>query len=280
MSNENMDVPLPKPMTLTMARMANWRTRKFGWATRIVVLFALFIGLILFVTNVPTHLTARDINALEGSGLDLNTLSRPLTYEDEIRVIRTVQARVFVKAPFGEGIPEYEPREPANLFKYGRGLCFDRSRTLDKALTYLGFKTRHVFLLYRQDRSLFSTLVRRGHPSHAVTEVKTSRGWLYVDSNQPWIAISRAGDPVGAGGIWKQFDQFDHAPEYVRGPWWAIRGLYSRKGAFYEPFFPLPQLNWIDFSEWTVNKIGEKFGEWITSPTPGSNVNRRESTGK
>ena len=37
---------------------------------------------------------------------------------------------------------------------------------------------------------------------------------------------------MGRGGIWKHFDEFDGAPEYVRGPWWAIRGLYSRKGAF------------------------------------------------
>ena len=93
-----------------------------------------------------------------------------------------------------------------------------------------------------------------GHPSHAVTEAKTGRGWLYVDSYQAWIAIARNGEPHGAGGIWKHFDEFDGAPEYVRGPWWAIRGLYSRKGAFYAPYFPLPQLNWVDFFEWVTDR--------------------------
>jgi hypothetical protein len=59
-----------------------------------------------------------------------------------------------------------------------------------------------------------------------------------MDSSPEW----------GTGGIWKHYDEFDGAPEYVRGPWWAIRGLYSRKGAFYyAPYFPLPQLNWVDF---------------------------------
>ncbi len=136
--------------------------------------------------------------------------------------------------------------------KYKRGLCFDRSRTLDKAFNYMGFETRHVYLLYRKDLSLLKSLFHRGHPSHAVTEVKTSRGWLYVDSNRPWIAIARDGLPHGAGGIWKYFDEFNEAPEYVRGPWWAIRGLYSRKGAFYAPYLPLPQVNWHDFLGWVV----------------------------
>ena len=128
----------------------------------------------------------------------------------------------------------------------------DRRRTRDKALTYMDFKARHVFLLYRTDLSLLESLFRRGHPTHAVTEVKTSRGWLYVDSNRPWIALTRDGEPHGAGGVWKHFDEFDGAPEYVRGQWWAIRGLYSRKGAFYEPFLPLPQFNWLDFVEWVI----------------------------
>jgi hypothetical protein len=77
-----------------------------------------------------------------------------------------------------------------------------------------------------------------------------------VDSNKPWIALDRDGMPQGAGGIWKKFDQFDNAPEYVRGPWWAIRGLYSRKGTFHPPYFPLPQFNWADFLRWVfIEKI-------------------------
>lgn len=103
-------------------------------------------------------------------------------------------------------------------------MCYDRSRTLDKALTYMGFKARYVFLLYRKDFPLFETLIRRGHPSHAVTEVKTSRGWLYVDSNQAWIAVNRAGQPRGAGGIWKHFDEFDAALGAKQGEQGAGRG--------------------------------------------------------
>lgn len=236
----------PATAPVSVRQQRRWRR----WTATIGLLLCLFVSL-MFITNVSTHLSAEDVAVFE-KDLGLGALPRPLTYEDEIRTIRIVQARVFAKAPFGEGIPDYEPREPSDLMKYGRGLCYDRSRSLDKAFTYMGFKARHVFLLYRNNLPLFEALFRRGQPSHAVTEVKTSRGWLYVDSNQPWIAVTGDGVPHGAGGIWKHFDEFDGAPEYVRGPWWAIRGLYSRKGAFYAPYLPLPQLNWLDFIEWVI----------------------------
>lgn len=265
MRNDKMEMALGQPGSMNSANATILSRNAVRWIAGIASLLCLIASALLFVTNVSTSLTAKDIEALEGEVLNLDSLPRPQSYEDEIRLIRTVQKRVFAKAPFGTGIPEFEPREPGDLLKHGRGLCFDRSRTLDKAFTYLGFKARHVFLLYRKDMSLFSTFLRRGHPSHAVTEVKTSRGWLYVDSNQPWIAINHVGEPVGAGGIWKQFDELDNAPEYVRGPWWAIRGLYSRKGAFYEPFFPLPQLNWMDFTEWAIEKLNYEFQSRISS---------------
>jgi hypothetical protein len=227
------------------------RRRGARWARVSALALFLLCCALLVTTNVSTRLSAADIATLEND-LELRGLPRPITFEDEIRTIRLVQQRVLAKASINQGIPTYEPREPSDLMRYRRGLCYDRSRTIDKALTYLGFETRHVFLLYRKDLSFLRALVRRKHPSHAVTEVKTSRGWLYVDSNMPWIALTHAGEPLGAGGVWKHFDELDGAPEYVRGPWWAIRGLYSRKGAFYAPYVPLPQANWWDMLKWLL----------------------------
>lgn len=262
MSNEIAGAEFTESARVNIANALVCKRGKKRWILLSTALSGLLVSGLLFITNVSTSLSVVDVTSLESEALNLDELPRPVNYDDEIRTIRIVQSRLFAKVPFGQGIPDYEPREPTALLKYGRGMCYDRSRTLEKAYTYLGFKVRHVFLLYRKESSLFSALLSRGHPSHAVTEVKTSRGWLYVDSNLPWIAINRAGDPVGAGGIWKQFDQLENAPEYVRGPWWAIRGLYSRKGAFYEPFFPLPQLNWKDFAVWIVEKAGDNIRLW------------------
>ena len=208
-----------------------------------------FAGLAI-VTNVPTAIDNSDKSVFMTLGFQRPVAQ--LSYEEEIRLIRTVQAEIFRRAPFGEGIPEFQAREPADLIMLGSGLCYDRSRTFDKIFSHLGFETRHVYLLYKDNRSFLHALFRYRQPSHAVTEVRTSRGWLFVDSNTPWIAVTRKGEPVNADDVWQRFGEFEDAPEYLSHPWWAIRGLYSRKGQFYAPYFPVPQLNWFDFGAWLV----------------------------
>ena len=222
------------------------------WLLLLVAMgLATFLGL-AFYTNVPTEVTAEDVRVFTELGL-----TKPATqpsFAQEIALIRQVQGIVFKKAPLGEGIPEYEAREPADLMRFGQGLCFDRSRTFDKAFGYLGFESRHVYLLYREDKSFIKALLHYGQSSHAVTEVKTSKGWMFVDSNTPWIALNRSNEPVNADDVWRRYAEFDRAPSYLKPAWWAIRGMYSRKGQFYEPFlpFPFPELNWRDFANWLV----------------------------
>ncbi len=201
-------------------------------------------------TNVPTAVTAADKAVF--ASLGIQKLSEPLPFDQEIALIRRVQQEVFKRAPLGDGIPEYEAREPADLMRYGQGLCFDRSRTFDKAFSYLGMPSRHVYLLYRENRSFLGALFRYGQSSHAVTEVKTSRGWMFVDSNTEWIALTRNGEPVDADEVWKRYPEFDNAPRYLSEAWWAIRGMYSRKGQFYGAGLPFPELNWPDFASWLV----------------------------
>ncbi len=206
-------------------------------------------GLVIF-TNVPTAVDNADKSVFVMLGFQRPAAQ--LSFEEEIRLIRAVQTEIFRRAPLGEGIPEFEAREPADLMRIGSGLCYDRSRTFDKIFSHLGFETRHVYLLYKDNRSFLHALFRYRQPSHAVTEVRTSRGWLFVDSNTPWIAVTRKGEPVNADDVWQRFGEFEQAPEYLSHPWWAIRGLYSRKGQFYAPYIPFPQFNWPDFAAWLV----------------------------
>jgi hypothetical protein len=206
-------------------------------------------GLVIF-SNVPTAVDNADKSVFVMLGFQRPAAQ--LSFEEEIRLIRAVQTEIFRRAPFGEGIPEFQAREPADLMRMGSGLCYDRSRTFDKIFSHLGFESRHVYLLYKDNRSFLHALFRYRQPSHAVTEVRTSRGWLFVDSNTPWIAVTRKGEPVNADDVWQRFGEFEHAPEYLSHPWWAIRGLYSRKGQFYAPYIPFPQFNWPDFAAWLV----------------------------
>jgi len=227
-------------------RIKNWARWFFAFG---------FVALVLFMalasyTNVPTDVTPLDQQTFAEIGIVKPVA--PLSFEQEIALIRKVQAVIFIRAPFGDGIPEYEEREPSDLMRAGHGLCYDRSRAFDKAFGYLGFESRHVYLLYKENQSLIGALFHYGQSSHAVTEVKTSKGWLFVDSNTPWIALNRNGEPVNADDVWRRFNEFENAPTYLRDPWWAIRGMYSRKGHLYAPYVPFPEFNWVDFLDWMV----------------------------
>ncbi len=204
-----------------------------------------------YFTNVSTHISAEDI-AVFGNQLKLRPLAAERSYEEELQVIMQVQLQVLSRAPHEIAIPDFESREPADLFRRGSGFCYDRSRTLDKVYSYLGFKARHVYILYRENLPFIRAIFNPKQSSHAVTEVKTSRGWLFVDSNSPWIAVTRDGVPVGADDVWRRINEFDNPPEHLRSPWWAIRGMYSRKGQLYSPYIFFPDINWDDLVHWLI----------------------------
>lgn len=214
-----------------------------------------FIGLNVFlalITNVPTHITDSDDTVFQYV-LNLKKPYVKLTYAEEIALILFVQAQVIDRVPYGTPIPEYENREPKDLFKNLTGECYDRSRTFDKVFSWLGFEVRHVYILYPEapdsgERLPFwRAFFTRGTMSHAVTEVKTSRGWVTVDSNSKWLSVTTDGSPIQVDRIYENAGLFSEIPNYFNQPYWAIRGMYSRRGQFYRPYIPYPQLNWFDF---------------------------------
>lgn len=217
------------------------------------LLLNLFLG---FVTNVPTNLSSEDIEVFEKNFARFKNARAGINPEAEIQLVREIQRVVLQKIPFGPGIPEYSAREPADVLKRDTGLCYDRSRLFDKLYLWAGFETRHVYILYRSAASekyfeslLISFFMPRSE-SHAVTEVKTSRGWVLVDSNDAWISVNRNGGIVSIDHIWRHGADFDQIPDYFLRPFWAIRGLYSRRGHLYRPYFPYPQLNWRVFFQY------------------------------
>jgi hypothetical protein len=223
----------------------------------LLVAVLVVISALSFLTNVSTELTDSDI-AVFRTVLHLDNSQDSMSYAQELHLINKIQNLVLREAYGNAPIPEYSSREPEDLFKSRSGLCFDRSRTLDKIFKWYGFETRHIFILYDnhpetgETLSFWSAFFTHGIDSHAVTEVKTSRGWLVVDSNTLWISVATDGNPVDADQIALQVNRFASIPEYWTRPFWAIRGLYSRRGQFYPPYIPYPELNWHDFISWLV----------------------------
>ncbi|MEW6563172.1 MAG: transglutaminase domain-containing protein [Pseudomonadota bacterium] len=222
----------------------------------IVSLAVIAIGILLSITSVSTNIDSSDEFVFENilTLKKINTSDRD--YKTELNAIRYAQNLVLQIAPLGSPIPEYADREPIDLIKHRSGLCYDRSRTLDKAYKWMGFQTRHVYILYRKNGSIeknfIGALLSYGWPSHAVTEVKTSHGWIIVDSNSAWISVDKQGEPVATDEIWKSAARFDNVPQDFLTPYWAIRGMYSRKGHLYKPYIPFPELNLHDMFDWLI----------------------------
>lgn len=123
------------------------RTLNFS---HLLIISSLFLNIFLaLVTNVATLPSDSDI-AVFRTVLGLEKPEMPMSYEQELKLIKHLQELVLKKAPGNYPIPEYQDREPKSLFQAQSGLCFDRSRTFDKLFHWFGFETRHVYILYSE----------------------------------------------------------------------------------------------------------------------------------
>lgn len=223
---------------------------------RFPAFFLFFLALVaaaLYYHRVDNSLTEEDREAIgrilrEGK---VEPISGPGSYEREIRYILDVQRAVLGAAPGNAGIPFDGKREPRDLLAAKSGLCYDRSRTIEKILRHSGFETRHIAVYSTETtRSPFRSLISRGVSSHSITEARTSRGWLVVDSNDPWVSLDRGGDPVPICGIRADVGRGEIPwgrpfPSDIYGkPFTYVYGVYSRHGRFYPPFNPVPDVNY------------------------------------
>jgi hypothetical protein len=235
--------------------------KPFFQITKLCAFIFLIINVFLAsLTNVSTQITASDV-AVFRNIYQIDNQQLPSSLDDQIQLIKRIQSSVLNSAPIGDPIPEYQSREPEDLIRHKTGSCYDRSRTLDKLYTWLGFEVRHVYILYIRDPatgkvlSPLRAIFTYGTESHAVTEVKTSKGYILVDSNSNWISLARDGTPVDASSILRRVSDFDALPDYFNRPYVAIRGMYSRRGHLYRPYIPYPELNWADFLGWLIESV-------------------------
>lgn len=172
------------------------------------------------------------------------------SYQQELAFIVQAQKAVLDVASGNDGIPFDAQREPKQLYQAKSGLCYDRSRVIEKIFRSANFRTRHISLYStEQTRSAVKSLITPGVPSHAISEVLTSKGWLVVDSNDQWVSLDRLGNPVsiediqrfGARAIqWRSPVPSD----FYEKPFMFVYGLYSRHGRFYPPYGFLPDVNY------------------------------------
>jgi hypothetical protein len=184
-----------------------------------------------------------------GSGA-FGDLSR---FDNQIAAILAVQSAVLKATPIVVGISHGRPREPKDLLLEGKGFCFDRSRAIEKILTGLGFETRHVAIYATRNRGWLRTLMTPGISSHAMTEVKTGKGWIAVDSNARWIGLDAAARVYSVEDIqgrdpfviaWASEVREPISWPLFNEPFIYVIGLYSRHGGFFPPYTPMPDVNY------------------------------------
>jgi len=184
---------------------------------------------------------------------DLIAQTPPADFGDQVRTVLGVQDAVLSIAPKNVGIPFNQPRELSDLYRTRSGLCYDRSRAIEKILTDLGFEIRHAAVYSTKNTgSWLKSLLTPKTPSHAVSEVKTERGWMVIDSNNRWIGLTRDGKPVDLAELrdgnisqmtWDPRLK-EHMSPIFEAPFSYLFGLYSRHGRFYPPYTPVPDADW------------------------------------
>lgn len=218
------------------------------------LLLVLLTGItLLSYFNVDRSLTAEDRYYIRLYLPDVApNVAASLNYDEQVALIERAQRAVFERTTGWQGIAEGQPREPKQLFLNRNGMCYDRSRVLEKVFSYLGFTSRHLSMFTREKGTpALVTILFHHVPSHAVSEVLTKKGWLMVDSNTLWVSLDAKNDPVSVPEIQHRASIIRwHSPIITKDPqvysgqFIFVYGLYSRHGLFYAPYIPgIPDYN-------------------------------------
>ncbi|MBG8552700.1 hypothetical protein [Hymenobacter guriensis] len=230
------------------------KSRKKLWAIMAAII-VVGLGVILYY-NVSKDVTQEDAEYIKlyTAGIPAKPAA-DMSYDEQIQALEATQRAVLQQARVGEGIPHGVPREPKNLYEARQGLCYDRSRVLEKIFMSMGFNTRHIALYADMpDMNKLQELTKAQIPSHATLEVETKKGWMVVDSNNLWLALDKNKDPYSLEKMeatyaanqpitWLQTTPSGYEKFYNQ-PCTYFYGLYSRHGGFYPPYTPgIPDYN-------------------------------------
>jgi len=211
----------------------------------LAVLVVLVVG---FVASgvVPGSPTDEDRRSLLAAGvLDITDIdhAQQLDYPGQAALLTKVVEVVHQRIPGLSPIPPEHEREPEDVIKARSGLCYDRARLIEKALRLAGFEVRHVFLLYGG----FKNMLSAGSPTHAMLEVRTAKGWMFVGTLTPVLGLD------ADGRIWSMADLRSDAAsggaaikrngwiEVIPTDFVPLIGVYSRNGKHYWPYTAMPE---------------------------------------
>lgn len=212
------------------------------------VVLVCIVTIVLYVNQFNNSITAEDRcyadRIIKDYGID--TSNRFTSFQAEVSFIRNVQKAVVNLSIVGEGIPMNHERNIKDLYNAKMGLCYDNSHVIEKILNIYGFTTRHVSIYYYDFwYQKYLTFVNSQSSSHAVSEVKTQKGWMFVDSLSEIIGLGENQEPVSLF-VLRDLIYCRKANKIVinnnnfQRKFVFLYGVYSRNGRLYAPYNSLP----------------------------------------
>ena len=212
-----------------------------------ISLLVLALAFMILFAGVDKSVTSQDRLAIAKLDVDDQCGDIPdfLSQLGCVKAIQASLARLFPEIKCSEvGLDV----EPMSFLKRGYGCCFERSRFIEKALHHYGLETRHV-AMHTVKLPVVGYLMAAS--SHQSSEVKTEKGWLYVDSNNPFVLMTKGGEPLSLAASREvalgNLVQKPVPEEFFNKRPTIVYGMHSRHGKFYAPRLPFPDINWEEF---------------------------------
>lgn len=166
------------------------QTKKFS--TIFVALLTAFVFYLFFAGHVSKNITAADVEAIEKLSAQ-TSCAKVSSFSDEISCVKAIQTSIRALVPNNRCAGRGTTIEPLDFITRSFGCCYDRARFTEKALKYYGFETRHVAIYDISKYGLLGFFIP-GISSHATSEVLTTKGWMGVDSNEPFILLTKSNE--------------------------------------------------------------------------------------
>ncbi len=221
------------------------KSKKIGVIVTLIFAFLFYVNSALIVDN---SLTIKDVSAIETLNVsDICSRQNGLKFYEEIECLVSIQKAV-QRIGTDNCAKKNDIIEPDEFLKRGYGCCFDRARFIEKAARYFGFETRRVFLIQPKYGVSFTNTLPLGQASHAASEILTIKGWIGIDSNEPFVLIDKHNNPQTYRLALDSIDEFPmitprtfFVENSVVKDFDVIYGLYSRHGNFHGKNLPGPE---------------------------------------
>lgn len=214
------------------------------------------VGAMLAANSVDTDVTHSDRAVIASLDVD-DVCAATEGFQDELVCIQQLQQTVFERYPdtsdsFVRGESSHRPLD---FDERGYGSCYDRAMLLEQTLRHYGFDVRRVAVYEHQSFPL--NYLRPGINSHALSEVKTERGWMVLESIDPLIGIDDNDRVYSIGDIRDGMENgtiddttfgTELPDNFFDGQFIYVYGLHSRHGYFFEPHLPVPEVDWTHFA--------------------------------